>query len=164
MTSKKERQARCKPFDIETGSLGRRHIGDAVGQGKGDFLHCGTAGFAHVVATNRNGVPLGDALGTIGKGVSDEPHRGAGWKNIRPAGGIFFENVVLDGATEGIGRHALAFGGQFVQQQQHGGRCIDGHRGGDFVEGDLVKQRQHVVEAVDGHAHFADFAFGSYVV
>ena len=59
---------------------GRLDVGDAVGQGKGDFLHRGGAGFPDVVAADADGVPLGHFLGAVGEDVGDEAHGGPGRK------------------------------------------------------------------------------------
>ncbi len=60
--------------------------------------------------------------------------------------------------------YALALGHQLVEQQQHRGRRVDRHRGGDFVERDAVEQRGHILQAVDRHADLADLALGARVV
>ena len=54
-----ERKPRGEVVHIEARREGGLHVGDAVGQREGDFLHRGRAGFAHVIAGDGNRVPLG---------------------------------------------------------------------------------------------------------
>ena len=46
--------------DGEAGVDGGFDVGDGVGEGEGDFLDGGRAGFANVVAGDGDGVPLGE--------------------------------------------------------------------------------------------------------
>ena len=57
-----------------------------------------------------------------------------------------------------LGRH------QLVEQQEHGGGRVDGHRGGDLVQRDPAERGAHVVERVDGHAGAADLAEAARVI
>ena len=69
-----EGEARREFVDVEPGVDGGLHVGHAVGEGEGDFLHGGRSGLAHVVAGDGNGVPLGDFVGGPGKHVGDDAH------------------------------------------------------------------------------------------
>ena len=55
-------------------SSGGLDVGDAVGEGEGEFLRGGGAGLAHVVAADGDGVPLGDFGGGPGEHVGDDAH------------------------------------------------------------------------------------------
>ena len=55
----KERKLRREFVDRQAGADGGFDVGDAVGEGEGDFLHVGRAGFANVIAGDGDGVPVG---------------------------------------------------------------------------------------------------------
>ena len=118
--------------DVEAGVDRRLHVGDAVGQGEGDLLHRRRARLADVVAGDRDGVPLRDVLVAVGEDVGDDPHRLPRRVDVGAAGDVLLEDVVLDGAAELVGRHALLLGHQLVEQQQDGGRGVDRHRRRDL--------------------------------
>ena len=63
-----------------------------------------------------------------------------------------------------LARHALLLGDQLVEQQQHAGGRVDGHRGRDLVERDAVEGHPHVLERVDRHAGAPDLAEAARVV
>lgn len=65
-----------KFVDVHPGLQRGLHIGDAVGQGKGDLLRRCGAGLPDVVAGDGNGVPLRHVLGAEFKGVRDQTHGG----------------------------------------------------------------------------------------
>ncbi len=56
------------------------------------------------------------------------------------------------------GLHALLLRDQLIQQQQQGGRCVDGHRRRYLIEPDAVEEEPHVLERVDGDADLAYLA------
>ncbi len=109
-------------------------------------------------------VPVGQALCAVGEGVGDEPHRGTRRVDVGPPGHVLLEDVVLDGAAQRFGGHALLLGHELVEQQQDGRRGVDGHRRRDLVEGQVGEQQAHVGEGVDGHADLAHLALGTRVV
>ena len=59
---------------------------------------------------------------------------------------------------------ALPLGRRDVEAEQHRGRAVDRHRGGDLVERDPVEQRLHVGQAGDGDAALAHLALGAGMV
>ena len=159
-----ERQARREGVDVEPGRQRGLDVGDAVGQGEGDLLHRRRARLADVVAGDRDAVPVGQVLGAVGEGVGDEPHRGPRRVDVGPPGHVLLQDVVLDGAAQRVGRHALLLGHQLVEQQQDGGGGVDGHRRRDLVEGQAGQQQAHVGQRVDGHPDLAHLALGPGVV
>src|SRR6266436_887111 len=148
-----ERKLRGEVVDVEAG-----------GEREGDFLDGGRAGFANVVAGNGDGVPLGKMAAAPGENVGDDAHGGAHGIDISAAGDVFLEDIVLHGAGKFLQAGALAFRDGYVQAEEDGGRCVDGHGGGNSFEGVAVEKSFHVFEGIDGHADFADFAEGERVV
>ena len=74
MGVEEESQPRGEFIDIKPCLDGSIHIGDAVGQGKGDFLNSAGTCFADVIAGDTDGVPLGDLVLAVGKDVGDDAH------------------------------------------------------------------------------------------
>ena len=133
-------------------------VGDAVGESESDFLDGGRAGFANVVAGDGDGVPLGEMVAAPGENVGDDAHGGTHGIDVRAAGDVFLEDVVLDGAGKFGEAGALFFGDSDVEAEKDGGGSVDGHACGDFFERDIVEKSFHVFEGIDGYADFADFA------
>ena len=79
---------------------GSLDVGDGVGERERDFLHRRRAGFPDVIAADRDRVPLGQLALAEREDVGDDPQRGAGWIDIRPACDVFLQDVVLDRAGE----------------------------------------------------------------
>ena len=144
MYIEKERQPGRKPIDIEADGLRGLNIGDAVGQGKRDFLGRGRAGLTDVVAGDRNRIPVRHPIGAKAENIRDDPQGRTGRINIRAASDILFEQVVLNGAVDLIPANALFFRHHQVERQQNGGRGIDGHGGADLVQRNTVQQGFHV--------------------
>ena len=140
------------------------HVGDAVGERERDLLHGRRAGLTDVVAGDRDRVPLRDALAAVGEDVGDEPHRRTRRVDVRAAGDVLLQQVVLDRAVDRRRRHALLLGDELVEQQQDGRRRVDRHRRRHLVERQVAQQQAHVLERVDGHADLADLALGARVV
>ncbi len=153
-----EGQARGEVVHFQAGFEGGFDVGDAVGQGEGDFLDGAGSGFADVVAGDGDGVPFGYVVFAVGEDVGDDPHGFLGGVDVGAAGHVFLEDVVLDRAGDFVGRDALFFCYGDVHAEQDGGGGVDGHGGGDFVERDAVEEDFHVGQRVDGNADFADFA------
>ena len=133
-------------------SMRRLHVGDRVGEGEAHLLHGRAALLAHVVAGDRDRVPLRHPLAAVGEQVGGQPHRRLGRVDEVPARDVLLEDVVLRGAAQLLRLHALLLADQLVEQQQHGGGRVDRHRRGDLGERDAVEHPPHVVDRVDGHA------------
>jgi len=110
-----------------------------------------------VVSGDRNGVPLWNLLGTVGKNVSDQSHGRARREHVGSSSDVFLQNVVLDGAPEARRRCTLLFSCDDVHGQKYHGRGVDGHGGADFIERNAVEQHLHVFNTADRHANFSDF-------
>jgi len=157
MGVEEESQPRCEFIDLQSGLDGGVHIGDAVGQGKGDFLDSTGAGFADVVAGDGDGVPFGYVVFAVGKDIGDDAHGFLGGIDVRAAGHVFLEDVVLDRAGDLARRCALLLGDGDVHAEQDGGGGVDGHGGRDRVQRDTVEEDLHVGQGVDGDTDLADF-------
>jgi len=159
-----ERQPRRERVHVQALVDGRLDVGDPVGQGEGDFLHCGGAGFADVVPADGYGVPLRHVPGAELEDIGDEAQRRPRRVDVGAAGDVLLEDVVLHGAGQLVGADALPLAHGDVHGQEHAGGGVDGHGSGHLVQGDLVEQRGHVLHRVDGDAHLAHFALGQCVV
>ena len=98
MRVEEETETRCESIHVETRVNGGLHVCHAVGEGEGDLLRGGRSGFAHVVAGDGNGVPLGHVVRGPREGVGHKAHAVADGIDVGSARNVFLENVVLDGA------------------------------------------------------------------
>ena len=117
-----------------------------------------------MIAGDGDGVPLGQIVAAPGEDVGDDAHGGADGVDVRAAGDVFLEDVVLNGAGNFGEVGALFFSDGDVEAEEDGGGGVDGHGGGDFFERDAVEESFHVFEGVDGYADFADFAEGERMI
>ena len=99
----------------------------------------------------------GSLLLAITEDIRDQAHGVGRWKDIRPTGDVFFQDVILDRSTQGFYFHTLRFGDGDIHGKQDGCRCIDGHAGGNFSQGDLVEQGLHILQGGDRYPHFTHF-------
>ena len=159
-----EGEPRAELVDLEAGVDRGLHVGDRVGEREAHLLHRRAALLAHVVAGDRDRVPLRHALVAVGEQVGGEAHRRAGRVDEVAARDVLLQHVVLGRAGELLGRHALLLADQLVEEQQHRRRGVDRHRGRDLVERDPVEDAPHVVDRVDGHAGAPDLAHAERVV
>ena len=155
-----EGQTACESVNVHTGFDSSFYISDAVGDGESDFLGSGGTSFTDVVTGNGDGVPFRNVFGAILKNVGDQTHGRFRRENVGAAGSVFFQNIVLNGAAQCVGRNALFLGNGDVHAEQYGSRSVDGHGSGNFVQSDLVKQDFHISQGVDSYAYFTNFAFG----
>ncbi len=153
-----EREPRRERVDVEAGAHAGAHVFDAVGDGVGQLQVRRRPGLLHVVAGDRDRVELRHLRAGEGEDVGDDAHRGIGRIDVGVAHHELFEDVVLDGARELLGRHALLLARHDVQRQHGQHRAVHGHRHRHVGEVDAVEQRAHVVDAVDRHARHADVA------
>ena len=90
--------------------------------------------------------------------VHHQPHRRLGREDVFLLRDELLEDVVLGGAAQLVGAHALLFGGGDVHGPDDGRGRVDGHAGGDLVERDAIQQDFHVLERRDRHAALAELA------
>ena len=95
-----EAQAGSEGVDGQPGGQRRFDVGDPVGDGEGDLLHCRRSRLADVVAGDGDGVPRRQVLGAVGEGVGDQAHRRPGRVDVGTPGDVLLQDVVLDGAAQ----------------------------------------------------------------
>src|SRR5439155_22161930 len=62
--------------DVEAALDRRVDVGHAVAEGEGELLRRGRAGFADVIAADRDRIPFRNHLRAILEGIGDQPYRG----------------------------------------------------------------------------------------
>ena len=159
-----EGQARSEVVHVEPLLDRRLHVGDPGGQREGDLLHGRAALLAEVIAGDRDRVPFRHPLVAVLEQVRRQPHRRLGRVDVVAPRDVLLEHVVLRRPAQLLGRDALLLADELVEQQQAGGGGVDGHRGGDLIEGDPVEGGAHVVDRVDRHPGAADLAEAARVV
>ena len=97
MRVKEERQSLAEVVHVQACGDRRLDVFDAVGQREGQFLSRGRARFPDVITADADGVEVRNRLAAKRNDVGRDPHRSRGWINVRPPGGVLFENVVLHG-------------------------------------------------------------------
>ena len=100
----------------------------------------------------------GSSAGAEGEDVRHQAHRRLRPVDVRAAGDVLLEDVVLDGATEPVAGDAAAVGHGHDHGHQDRRRGVDGHGGRDLVQGQVGQQHLHVVDGADGHPHASHLA------
>src|SRR6266446_4107857 len=85
------------------------NVSDAIGKRESDFLDGRRAGLADVIAGDGDGVPFGKMAAAPGENVGDDAHGGAHGIDIRAAGDVFLQDIVLHGAGKFLQASALLF-------------------------------------------------------
>ncbi len=129
MNVEKEAQARSELVHVEVGVDRRLNVGQPVGEGEGDLLHCVGAGLADVVAADGDGVPAGDFFGAEAKHICDQSHGRPRGVHVRPSRDVLLEDVVLNGPSELSSAHSLGICDGDVEREQRRRSGVDGHRG-----------------------------------
>ncbi len=89
-------------------------VGDPVCEGERELLGRRRAGFANVVAGDRDRVPTGEGSGAVAEQVGRQPHRRSRREDVVSARGVLLEDVVLHRAAQLGAWDALAFGDELV--------------------------------------------------
>ena len=158
MRGKEEADAGREGIHIHTGIDRSLNIGNAITEGERDLLSGAGASFADVISAYRNGVPHRQVFGTIRKRIRHQSHTRLRRIDIGAAGGIFLEDIVLDSTAELGCICAALLCNNLVHEQEHRGRCVDCHRGGDALLIDGIEQNAHVVQRAYRHPYATDFA------
>src|SRR5260370_35083650 len=139
MSVEEKRKLRDKLVHVESAAHSPFDVLGAGTQGEGQFLDGGRAGFADVIAADRNSVELGRFLDGEFERVDHQAHRGFRWVDVFLLRDVFLEDVVLQRARYCFPVRALLFGdGQVHRPDDRGGR-IDGHRSGYIGERNCVE-------------------------
>ena len=153
-----EGEASGEGVDIEATSDRGIDIGDRVGQREGQLLGSRRPGLPHVIARDRDRVPLRELGGAELEDIGDEAHRRPRREDVGAPRDVLLEDVVLGRAADGGPRHALGLGRCHVEGQQDRRRGVDRHRRADLAERQAVEQDRHVGQAGDRHPDTADLA------
>ena len=156
-----EREPGREVVHSEAGLDRPAHVLDCVRQRECQLLDRRRPRFADVVSRDGNGIPAGDLGSTEPEGFRDQVEAGNRRIDVRAAGHVFLEDVVLDGPAELRAVDAALLGHHDVHRQQRCGRGVDRHRSCHCVERDAVQQGVHVVDRVDRHAHAPHLARGA---
>ena len=155
-----ERQPGREVVDVQPGGERGADVLDAVGQGERDLLRGRGPGLGHVVAGDRDRVPLRDLAAAVREDVGDQPQRRAAAGRCRcPRAMYSLSTSFWIVPVSAVARHALLLArpaGRAAAARAAG--RVDRHRGGHLVQRDAVEQRPHVVDRVDGDADLADLA------
>ncbi len=95
-----EREARGEVVNVQPGPARSFHVGETVADGECDLLGGGRPGLADVIAADRDGVPPGHLGGAVSEQVGDQPHRRLHRVDVRAAGDVLLEDVVLYSASQ----------------------------------------------------------------
>ena len=109
MTIEKEGQPRGETVHVEACAQRGVHILDAVGEREGQLLDGGRARLAHVIAADRNRVPLRNFLGAVREHVGDQAETRARWINVRTPRDVLLQNVVLECSAQRFRVDTLLF-------------------------------------------------------
>src|SRR5439155_1715228 len=121
-------------------------VRDGVGEGEGQPLNRIGSGLADVVAADRDGVPARELRRTVRDEIRGKTHRGPRRKDVRPAGDVLLEDVVLRGPTDPFGSDALLLTHRDVHREQDRRGRVDGHRRGDLGERDAFEDAREIVD------------------
>ena len=135
-------------------------VGHGIGKREGDFLDWGSAGFTDMIGADTDGIPLGDVPGAVREGIRNEAHGRARREDVCAAGDVLLQDIVLDGAAQHFGPDSLFFRHGHVHGEQYGCRTVDGHGGGNLVQGDAFEESFHIGQGVNGDTDLADFPVG----
>ena len=150
--------------ELESRVQSSLRVGDGVGQGESDLLDCGAAGLPHMVAADANGVPLRDVLLAPAEYIGNQTHGTLGREYVGAAGDVLLQDVVLGGATDLAEVGPLLLGHGHVEGQEDSRGGVDGHGGGDLLQGDLLEEDLHIGQGGDGDAHLAYLALSDGII
>ncbi len=138
----------------------RLHVGEPVREREGELLRGRRARLADVVARDGDRVPERHLAGAVLDHVHAEPHGRLRREDPLLLGDVLLEDVRLDRPAQAFTRYALFLGDADIEGEQHGGRRVDRHRGGDLAQRDAGEEQLHVLQRVDRHALAAHLAEG----
>ncbi len=107
---KEKGKLRHEFIDVEAAAHSPFDVLKAVTERKSQFLNCGRAGFADVIAADRNGVEFRRVLDAEFERINHQPHRRFRRIDVFLLRDVFFQNVVLERARNFLPIRALLFG------------------------------------------------------
>ena len=109
-----------------------------------------------MIAADADRVPAGQLLGAELEDVRHQAHGGARREDVRAAGDVLLEYVVLYCSADLSPGYSSFLGRGYVECQQDRRGGVDGHRRADGGKGQAVEEDFHVGERTDRHAHSSD--------
>ena len=164
MAVEEERDLGREVIHLEAGVDRGLHEGDRVRERERHLLYRRATLLPHVVAGDRDRVPLRDALVAVGEDVGREAHRALRRVDEVPTRRVLLEDVVLDRAAQLLRGDALLLADELVEEKKNRRRCVDRHRRRDLVQRNLVETGAHVIDRVDRDARAPDLAEAARVV
>ena len=153
-----EAQPRGESVNAEPCFQPAAHIFHAVGESVGEFQIGSGARLLDVIARDGNGVELRHPSRCVGEDVGDDAHGRLRRIDVGVAHHELFENVVLDGAAELLGGHALFLARHDVESHDRQNRPVHRHGDGHLIQRDTGEERAHVYDGVDRHARHSHIA------
>ncbi len=120
-------------------AIARAHVLDRVGEGERQLLHRRRSGLADVVARDRDRIPVRHLGRAEAEDLGDEAQRRRGRIDVRPAGDVFLEHVVLDRPADLIRADPALLGDHDVHREQRRRRGVDRHRRRHLVEREVAR-------------------------
>ena len=153
---KEEGQARGKGIDIKARGNTGAHIFQTISKRVGKLQIRRGASFLHVIAGHRNEVEFRHVMGAIAKDIRNDPHRGRRRIDIGVAHHEFFQHIILDGASQCLGRHTLLASGTDEQSKHRQDRAIHRHRDTHPVQRNIAEQCVHIRNRINRHPGHAN--------
>ena len=150
-----EAESRSEFVDVKARRKSGAQILQPVCQRIGEFQFGRGAGLVHVVSRDRNAIEFRHSLARESEDVGNDAQAWCRRVDVGIPHHKFLENVVLNGALQGIKAMTLLLRGNNVEGQngQHG--TVHGHRNRHFIQRNSLKEALHVFYAVDGYARLA---------
>ena len=117
-----------------------------------------------MIAGDADAVELRHVLRRVGKNVGNDPHRGLGRIDVGVPHHVFFEDVVLNCASELLRRDALLLGGNNVECHHGNDRAVHRHGNRHAIERNAVEEDFHVEDRVHGNTGLANIADDARVI
>ena len=108
-----------------------------------------------MVSAHADAIELGHIRRAIAEDIADDSHGTFGRINISITNHEFFEDVILNGAAQLLGRYSLLLRCDNIERHDREHRAVHGHRYRHLTERNLVEQNLHVEDRVNRHACLA---------
>ncbi len=110
-----------------------------------------------MIAADTEGIEFGNILRTEFDHITDQPDGRGDREDPGSSPDVFFENIILGGASHLIPGYALFLCDCQIHGQHHRSHRVDSQRSADFIDRDIRKSLFQIPESVYGHPHPADF-------
>ena len=109
-----------------------------------------------MVGAHVDRVPFGNIFDRIGDHVAHKTQARLGRKDIRAPRQVFFHDIILRRALEGLRLYPLSLSRSNIQRQQPGRRAVNRHRGIHLAERNISKQGFHIADMTNRDADFSN--------